>query len=162
VESVQGSFGARLFIRDHRKLEDIPRSEVGRTLEDEVKKFQDLQRNLTQKIESLKSEHTGKKKNLFAEMEKKLKEEIEKNPSPRSDGYKGRLATRSAGGYAPGACPHDPHPAPTRQKGLIQPPVANRNVGSVTAWTSLQRVPAALYFRKKIRKDLQTVSSMRT
>ena len=82
VESVQGSFGARLFIRDHRKLEDIPRSEVGRTLEDEVKKFQDLQRNLTQKIESLKSEHTGKKKNLFAEMEKKLKEEIEKKSKP--------------------------------------------------------------------------------
>jgi DNA-binding IscR family transcriptional regulator len=82
VEAVQGSFGARLFIRDHRKLEDIPRGEVGRKLEDEVKKFQDLQRNLTQKIETLKSEHTEKKKNLFAEMEKKLKEEIEKKSKP--------------------------------------------------------------------------------
>lgn len=82
LESVQGSFGARLFLRDHRKLEDIPRGEVGRTLEDEVKKFQNLQRNLTQKIESLTSEHTGKKKTLFAEMEKKLKEEIEKKTKP--------------------------------------------------------------------------------
>ena len=62
--------------------DNIPRSEVGRTLEDEVKKFQDLQRNLTQKIESLKSEHTGKEKDLFAEMEKKLKEEIEKKSKP--------------------------------------------------------------------------------
>jgi len=78
IESVQGSFGARLFIRDHLKIEDIPRGETGRRLEEEVKKFQDLQRNFTQKIESLQAEQTGKKKNLFAEMEKKIKEEIEK------------------------------------------------------------------------------------
>jgi DNA-binding IscR family transcriptional regulator len=78
LESVQGSFGERLFIRDHLKIEDIPRGEVGRRLEDEVKKFQDHQRNFAQKIESLQAEQTGKKKSLFAEMEKKLKEEIEK------------------------------------------------------------------------------------
>jgi DNA-binding IscR family transcriptional regulator len=78
LESVTGSFGARLFIRDHLKIEEIPRGEVGRKLEDEVKKFQDLQRHFTQKIESLQAEQTGKKKSLFAEMEKKLKEEIEK------------------------------------------------------------------------------------
>jgi hypothetical protein len=78
LESVEGSFGARLFIRDHLKIEDIPRGEVGRRLEDEVRKFQDGQRHFTQKIESLKAEQAGKKKNLFAEMEKKLKEEIEK------------------------------------------------------------------------------------
>jgi len=78
LESVQGSFGERLFIRDHLKIEEIPRGEIGRRLEDEVKKFQDLQRNFTQKIETLQAEQAGKKKNLFAEMEKKLKEEIEK------------------------------------------------------------------------------------
>jgi hypothetical protein len=78
LESVRGSFGARLFIREHLKIEDIPRGEFGRKLEDEVRKFQDLQRHFTQKIESLQAEQTGKKKSLFAEMEKKLKEEIEK------------------------------------------------------------------------------------
>jgi DNA-binding IscR family transcriptional regulator len=82
LETVQGSFGARLFIRDYLKIEDIPRGEVGRKLEDEVKKFQDLQRTFAQKIESLKAEQTGKKKSLFAEMEKKLKEEIEKKSKP--------------------------------------------------------------------------------
>jgi 3-hydroxyacyl-CoA dehydrogenase len=78
LSSVQGSFGERLFIRDHLKLEDIPRGEVGRKLEEEVRKFQDHQRSLTQKIEALQAEQTGKKKNRFAEMEKKLKEEIER------------------------------------------------------------------------------------
>jgi len=78
LESVLGSFGERLFIRDHLKVEDIPRGEIGRKLEEEVKKFQDHQRHFTQKIESLQAEQAGKKKSLFAEMEKKLKEEIEK------------------------------------------------------------------------------------
>lgn len=82
VEAVQGSFGARFFVRDHRKLEDIPRGELGRKLEDEVKKFQDLQRSFTHKIESLQAEQAGKKKNLFAEMEKKLKEELDKKSKP--------------------------------------------------------------------------------
>jgi len=78
IEAVQGSFGTRLFVRDHLKLEDIPRGELGRKLEDEVKKFQDTQRSFTQKIESLRVEQAGKKKNLFAEMEKKLKEELDR------------------------------------------------------------------------------------
>lgn len=82
LEAVQGSFGTRLFVRDHCKLEEIPRGEFGRKLEDEVKKFQDLQRSFTQKIESLKAEQAGKKKNLFAEMEKKLKEELDKKSKP--------------------------------------------------------------------------------
>jgi hypothetical protein len=78
IEAVQGSFGTRLFVRDHLKLEEIPRGELGRKLEDEVKKFQDTQRSFTQKIESLRVEQAGKKKNLFAEMEKKLKEELDR------------------------------------------------------------------------------------
>lgn len=78
LDSVLGSFGERLFIRDHLKLEEIPRGETGRKLEAEVKKFQDHQRHFTQKIESLQAEQAGKKKSLFAEMEKKLREEIEK------------------------------------------------------------------------------------
>ena len=82
IEAVQGSFGSRLFVRDHLKLEDIPRGEFGRKLQDEVKKFQDTQRSFTQKIESLQAEQAGKKKNLFAEMEKKLKAELEKKPKP--------------------------------------------------------------------------------
>jgi hypothetical protein len=82
IEAVQGSFGSRLFVRDHLKLEDIPRGEFGRKLQDEVKKFQDTQRSFNQKIESLQAEQAGKKKNLFAEMEKKLKAELDKKPKP--------------------------------------------------------------------------------
>ena len=78
VEAVAGSYGSRWYIKDHLKLEDIPRGEPASKLEDELKKFQDSQKALSQKIESMKAEHKQKKKNLFADMEKKLKQELEK------------------------------------------------------------------------------------
>ncbi len=78
IEAVAGSYGARWYIKDHLKLEDIPRGEPGSKLDDELKKFQDSQKALSQKIESMKAEQKQKKKNLFADMEKKLKEELEK------------------------------------------------------------------------------------
>jgi hypothetical protein len=84
IEAVRGSFGTRFFICDHLKLEDIPRGDSGRKIEEEVKKFQDMQRAFMQKIESLQAERAGKKKNLFAEMEKKLKEEMERKAKPQS------------------------------------------------------------------------------
>ena len=78
IEIIGGSYGDRLFIRDHLKLEDIPRDEEDSRLEEELKKFQDNQKAFSQKIESFRSQQAQKKKDLFAEMEKKLKDEIGK------------------------------------------------------------------------------------
>ena len=78
IDVVKGSFGDRFFIRNHLKLEDIPRGQEENKLEEELKKFQDTQKALTQKIESFKAEQARKKKDLFSEMEKKLKAELEK------------------------------------------------------------------------------------
>jgi thiamine monophosphate synthase len=75
---VEGSYGTRLFINDHLKLEDLPRGEPENKLEDDLKKFQDTQKAFSQKIESFQAQQKQKKKDLFAEMEKKLKEELEK------------------------------------------------------------------------------------
>ncbi len=78
VDSVEGSFGNRLFIRDHLKIEEIPREEDESKLEEELKKFQESQKGLSQKIENIQAEQAQKKKDLFAEMEKKLKQELDK------------------------------------------------------------------------------------
>ena len=78
IEAVAGSYGARWYIKDHLKIEDIPRGEPESKMEDELRKFQDSQKALSQKIETMQAEQKQKKKNLFADMEKKLKEEIEK------------------------------------------------------------------------------------
>lgn len=78
VDSVEGSFGNRLFIRDHLKIEEIPREDDESKLEEELKKFQESQKGLSQKIESIQAKQAQKKKDLFAEMEKKLKQELDK------------------------------------------------------------------------------------
>jgi hypothetical protein len=78
IDVVKGSYGDRFFIRDHLKLEDIPRSQEENKLEEELKKFQDTQKALSQKVESFQAAQAQKKKDLFSEMEKKLKAELEK------------------------------------------------------------------------------------
>ena len=78
IEAVEGSYGARWYVGDHLKIEDIPRGEPGSKLEDEVKKFQDTQKAISQKMEIFQAEQKQRKKDLFANMEKKLKEELEK------------------------------------------------------------------------------------
>ena len=76
IEAVEGSFGVRLFVRNHLKIEDIPRGEQESKLEEELKKFQDDQKAFSHKIESFQAQQQQKKKDLFAEMEKKLKEDF--------------------------------------------------------------------------------------
>ena len=78
LEAVRGSYGARLYVSDHLRIEDIPRGEPGSKMEDEVKKFQDSQKAFSQKMETLQAEQKQKRKDRFADMEKKLKEEREK------------------------------------------------------------------------------------
>jgi len=78
IDSVEGSFGNRLFIRDHLKIEEIPREDDESKLEEELKKFKESQKGLSQKIETFQAKQAQKKKDLFAEMEKKLKQELDK------------------------------------------------------------------------------------
>jgi len=78
IDVVEGSFGIRLFVRDFLKIEEIPRDEDNSKLEEELKKFQESQKGFSQKVESIQTQQAEKKKNLFAEMEKKLKQELDK------------------------------------------------------------------------------------
>lgn len=78
VESVEGSYGNRLFVRDHLKIEEIPREDDASKLEEDIKKFKESQKGLSQKIENIQAKQAQKKKDLFAEMEKKLKQQLEK------------------------------------------------------------------------------------
>ena len=78
IEAVKGSYGDRLYVCEHLKIEDIPRGEPGSKISDELKKFQDSQKAFSQKMETMQAEQKQNKKDRFAEMEKKLKEELEK------------------------------------------------------------------------------------
>ena len=78
IESIEGSYGNRLFVRDHLKIEDIPRDANETQLDEELQKFKDSQKALTEKIETIQAQQAKKKKDLFAEMEKKLKQKLDK------------------------------------------------------------------------------------
>ena len=78
IESVEGSYGNRLFVRDHLKIEEIPRDADVRQMEAEVQKFKESQKALSERIETIQAKQAQKKKDLFAEMEKKFKQELEK------------------------------------------------------------------------------------
>lgn len=78
IEIVEGAYGTRLFIKDHLKIEDIPKGDKVSGFEDDLKKFQDSKKDFTKKIESFQAKQAKKQKNLFAELEKKLKQETDK------------------------------------------------------------------------------------
>jgi hypothetical protein len=83
IKAVDGTYGARLYITDHLKLEDIPSGMPESSMEEELKKFQDSQKAFSRKMETMQAEQKQKKKDLFADMEKKLKAELDKKMKQR-------------------------------------------------------------------------------
>jgi hypothetical protein len=81
LETVKGAYGVRLFVRDHLKIEDIPKEDAPDKLQNELSKFQAAQQNAASRIAALQADQKKKKKTLFEEMEKKLRAEIEKKKS---------------------------------------------------------------------------------
>lgn len=76
IEQVEGAFGLRWSVVDHLKLEALPRNDQTSQLDDELKKFQSEREKLAAKVESIKEEQEKKKKDLFADIEKKLKKNL--------------------------------------------------------------------------------------
>lgn len=81
VESIRGAYGDRLFVRDHLQLETLPREDQSDGLQAELDRFQKTQKGLASKVENIRAEQARKKKDLFSEMEKKLRQEIDKKSS---------------------------------------------------------------------------------
>jgi DNA-binding Lrp family transcriptional regulator len=73
IEVIEGAYGPRLFVRNHPALETISRDQETDALQDELKKFQASRSQISQKVEAFKAKQDEKQKNLFAELEKKLK-----------------------------------------------------------------------------------------
>jgi hypothetical protein len=78
IEIVEGAFGTRLYIRDHLKIEDVPKGKKDNDLAKELAAFQDSRKGFSKKIESIQAQQAEKKKNLFADIEKQLKDKLEK------------------------------------------------------------------------------------
>lgn len=78
VDIVEGAFGTRLFILDHLKAESLPRDETDNRLDEALKQFQTSRRDHTKKIAAIQADQKKKRQDLFANLEKKLKKNLEK------------------------------------------------------------------------------------
>jgi hypothetical protein len=81
VDVVEGAFENHFFIKDHLKIEEIPRDKKEDKLEDALKKFKDSRKDFSKKIESFQVKQAQKQKALFAELEEKLKKGSDKPKS---------------------------------------------------------------------------------
>ena len=83
IDVVEGAFENHLFIKDHLKIEEIPRDKKEDKLEEALKKFKDSKKDFSKKIESFQVKQAEKQKALFAELEEKLKKGSDKTkPAP--------------------------------------------------------------------------------
>jgi hypothetical protein len=78
VDVVEGGFGTRLFIKNHLKIEEIPKGKKEDNLEESLKAFQNSRKDFTRKIESFQAKQAKKQRDLFAELEEKLKKDSNK------------------------------------------------------------------------------------
>ena len=79
IRPVEGAFGGRWSVAEYLKLEDLPRDSAEPTqLDNALQKFQAEKNKMAQKIETIKEQQALKKKDLFAELEKKIKKDISK------------------------------------------------------------------------------------
>ena len=78
VEAVEGGYGLRLFIKDHLAIENIPKDGQESRLEEALRDFQASKDVFQKKVASIKADQEKKKQNLFADLEKKLKQDLEK------------------------------------------------------------------------------------
>jgi DNA-binding transcriptional regulator GbsR (MarR family) len=79
ISAVESAYGQRYAITDHLKLEELPRSAEPSKLDEEIQRFKSERSKMEQKVESIKSQQAQKKKDLFAEIEKKLKKNLNKD-----------------------------------------------------------------------------------
>jgi hypothetical protein len=75
---VEGAYGNRWGIVDHLKLEELPRSTEVSQMDEALKQFKREKDEITRKVESIKEQQSKKQKDLFSEIEKKLKKDLAK------------------------------------------------------------------------------------
>jgi DNA-binding Lrp family transcriptional regulator len=78
IEMVDAAFEERLYLREHLKLEELPREEKASDLEGEVKKLKEDRQRQQEQMEKLQASHQSKKKDLFSDLDRQLKEGFKK------------------------------------------------------------------------------------
>ena len=78
VDTVKSGFNDRIVVGNHLTIEELPRDTEESRLEQELKKFKKGKDAMQEKVASIKAQQDQKKQDLFAEIEKKLKQKMDK------------------------------------------------------------------------------------
>ncbi len=76
VKIVESAFGDRWGVEDHLKLEELPKEAAANQMDEALEQFKAEKSKMAQKIESIKEQQARKQKDLFSELEKKLKKNL--------------------------------------------------------------------------------------
>ncbi len=76
IRVVESAYGDRWGVDDHLKLEQLPREAEASQMDTALKQFKSERDKLAQKVESIKAQQAQKQKDLFSEIEKKLKKDL--------------------------------------------------------------------------------------
>ena len=78
IRVVESAFGDRWGVEDHLKLEELPRTAESSQMDQALKQFKADREKIAQKVESFKEQQAQKQRELFSEIEKKLKKDLAK------------------------------------------------------------------------------------
>ena len=78
VDTLKSGFSDRIVVDNHQAIEDLPRDTEESRLEQELKNFRKGKDVMKEKVASIKAQQDQKKKDLFADIQKKLKQKMEK------------------------------------------------------------------------------------
>ena len=79
IETYEDPFAVKVSVANHLEIEKIPRQAAQEnTLAKELEKFQAGKKNMDQKVADLQAELARKKKEMFADLEARLKKEADK------------------------------------------------------------------------------------
>lgn len=78
IRLVESAFGDRWGIEAHLKLEELPRTEESNQMDQALKQFKADREKIAKEVESFKEQQAKKQRELFSELEKKLKKDLAK------------------------------------------------------------------------------------
>jgi DNA-binding transcriptional regulator YhcF (GntR family) len=84
VEIVRGAFDEKIYLKDHTRLESLPKDVERIDLKENIDRLQEETIKRQMEIENLQKSEAGKKRELFAELEKRLKGAIKGTQEEKS------------------------------------------------------------------------------
>ncbi len=76
LETITAAYDGRLLLKDHLKLEQLPKIDQQPALQAEIERFQSKRDQLKDRVAAMRAQQKEKRKDLFADIENKLKKQL--------------------------------------------------------------------------------------